>query len=236
VDDESFAWLASPSPGWANVKDCTAGDTRRVNGSCSYAEGEANGQQSMRRSKSAKMNFKLIEKPGAVFGLCDVFERDRSFPYHVFAVKQSQLYGLSLADISDAFSSIDARADVDRFCEVVEREFDDLVGIMSKGQEKKPEKARRKSAENRWQSIDNLKAGVAEVNLSDQVLKIEETLLKCQKEMRNMTKDLSAIPQIVQLLGLPPDAVGENAIGPVTPRSVGDDLATETLKGQSPSA
>jgi len=156
-----------------------------------------------------KMLFRAIEKTGSLVGMRDPFEKDFRYPFHVLAVKQAQMVALSAKDLLEVFA-MDNRPDIEAICEVLDKEHVEVAQALIKGNDGDN---RRSSGQARRRSSATLQPQSLTQPLSDheevhsRIAVIEETLHMCDSEIRSIQEHLHLLPQLCELLNIPPSSI-----------------------------
>jgi len=72
--------------------------------------------------KGDKMRFRVIEKPGQVVGVSDPFLRPTPYPFHVTALKTTQMIYISRQELADVVSVFGGE-DADNICKLLHADF-----------------------------------------------------------------------------------------------------------------
>ena len=88
----------------------------------SSAADAAEPRSSPEKLKGDRLRFRVVEKPGQIFGLSEPFRQPTTYPFRVTALKTSQMIYISRADLADVLSVFPG-ADADAVCHVLRSDF-----------------------------------------------------------------------------------------------------------------
>jgi len=159
-----------------------------------------NGRKSMSRKP---MMFRMVEKPGAVIGHIEPFQREvPRYPFLVTAVRQSHLVSLSRGDVQDVLGNFEGE-DSDSVIKVLKAEHQQTIQSLTDKSSKKEEA----KAEDKKAAEDKPKAVVAEMptestlqTLRTRVNAMEQKLAQCVDDMRAARECTEVLPHLVNLV------------------------------------